>query len=619
VVSDESITQRPAKTGTAVAGITAFGALLTVGFFPVLFSRFVVYDDEGALLVTLRRFLDHGSLYDHTHAAYGPFYYSFYGLIYRATGQSPTLFTGRLIVLGLTALSAGLFAATVWRVTRSLAFALFAELVTFCLLIRVAGDEPTHPGTLIVLLVSVLLYGLASYALDPKTVFLVLVGFATGALLMCKINVGLFAAAGVVIAFVVGNRRYPKSWRTAVATAALLLPFLLMAQKLYELEKAEFAMLVALGLFLAYVPMHVDVVTLPRRALFTVALSALAPMVAAVLWPLATGTSAAALARGVLIKPTSQAETLTLSIVPTFEWIAFLITIAVAYVVLVRADDRDGRRFANPRPFSAALGLAGLYVLGLAVLKGDFLNWLPAIAMLPALALLADVPAGSRLVLRFLVPVALLQILHAYPVAGSQRVWGLVAICVPCVIAMGLAADRLALWQRASRGARGLTIGVLGLVFLVAGGTWPPTMWHTYADGTALNLPGSRLVRSTEARAAVLRTLTTVVRKRCDTFYAAPGFGSLYVFTGLPTPTGLLANWPGALDDREQRELASQLAKLSASGERVCIVRDGERQKEWMDSSYGKGPLGESLAQYQARIAVVGRYSVSLQGKAQKP
>src|SRR4029079_16761112 len=96
--------------------------------------------------------LNHGSLYDHTHGPYGPFYYSFHGAIYKLTGQSPTPFTGRLIVLALTALAAAMFAATVWRATRSLAFTLLGQLATFCVLITVAGREPMHPGSLIVLL-----------------------------------------------------------------------------------------------------------------------------------------------------------------------------------------------------------------------------------------------------------------------------------------------------------------------------------------------------------------------------------------------------------------------------------------------------------------------------------
>ncbi len=619
-MSDESTSQTRARTGSAIVGVAVLGALLTIGFFPELFSRADGYDDEGALVVTLRQFVNHGSLYDHTHGAYGPFYYSFLGFIYKVTGQSPTPFNGRLIALGITGLSAALFAATVWRVTRSLAFTLLAELVTFCLLVGVAGNQPTHPGPLIVLLVAVLLYGLAGYALDPRTVFLVFIGGATGALLMCKINVGLFAATAVVIGFVVGNRRYPKTWSKAVAAAALLLPFLLMAQRLYQLEKAQFALLVALGLLLTYVPMHVDVVTLPRRALATIAVSALALMVASVLWPLADETSPGALVRGVLIQPTAQAEHLTGRAAVTFEWLAFLITIGVTYAVLLRKGGRDVRQLVSPWLLSAGLGLAGLYVLGLAVLHGNvvFLAWLPSIALVPALALLSDAPPKIRLVLRFLIPVAILQILHAYPVPASQRVWGLVAICIPCVIAMAVAADRLALWQRAKPGARALIIGALGLVFLLFGGTSPVSAWHTYADQTPLHLPGSRLVRLPKARVVELRQLTAAVRSRCDTFYTAPGFASLYIYTGLPTPTGLLANWPGVLDDHEQRELAMQLATLSKSGERVCIVRVLGRQKEWLASSYGAGPLGRSLAHYQARIAVVGHYSISVEAKTPK-
>ena len=41
--------------------------------------------DEGFFLAILRQFLRHGSLYDQTRTAYGPFYFSFMGAIYRIT------------------------------------------------------------------------------------------------------------------------------------------------------------------------------------------------------------------------------------------------------------------------------------------------------------------------------------------------------------------------------------------------------------------------------------------------------------------------------------------------------------------------------------------------------
>src|SRR5207249_4934722 len=97
----------------------------------------------------------------------------------------------------------------------------------------VAGLETMHPGILIVFLLSVMVYGLASYALEQRAVYLAVVGATVGALLMTKINVGLFAAVSVVIMFVVGNRQYPKSWRSIVATGGVVLPFVLMYQRLY--------------------------------------------------------------------------------------------------------------------------------------------------------------------------------------------------------------------------------------------------------------------------------------------------------------------------------------------------------------------------------------------------
>ena len=135
----EETTEPRVKTRTATVGIVALGALLTAAYFPMFYSGVTSFDDEGFFLAILRHFLRHGSLYDQTRTAYGPFYFSFMGAIYRVTGQSPTLFNGRVITVGLTALSAGVFAATVWRVTRSLSFALLCEAVTYAVLIRAAG------------------------------------------------------------------------------------------------------------------------------------------------------------------------------------------------------------------------------------------------------------------------------------------------------------------------------------------------------------------------------------------------------------------------------------------------------------------------------------------------
>ena len=75
-------------------GVVGTAIALSAAFFPTFFKGVTSYDDEGSLLVTVRQFLRHGSLYVHTHGGYGPFYFSLAGAIFRLTGQDPTLFTG---------------------------------------------------------------------------------------------------------------------------------------------------------------------------------------------------------------------------------------------------------------------------------------------------------------------------------------------------------------------------------------------------------------------------------------------------------------------------------------------------------------------------------------------
>jgi 4-amino-4-deoxy-L-arabinose transferase-like glycosyltransferase len=617
--SAEPTSIRRTGRATPVIAIIALAVLLSVGFGPALFDRVTTFDDEGFFLASLREFLRHGKLYVHTKSSYGPFYYSAMGAIYRVTGQSPSLFTGRLIALSLTALSVGVFAATVWKVTRSLAWSLFCETVTFVVLIKVAGNEPMHPGILVVLLVSLLLYALASYAREQRRRYAWIIGLTVGAALMTKINVGLFATAAVVVAFVIGNSRVPRRLQSLVVVGALLFPFVLMSQLLWQVVTAEFALVVSIGLLLTFVPMKIEEVALPRRMLPDLALAAGAMMLASFVWPLLSGTTPSALVNGVLIRPLRQADYLATASAVDFEWLAFLITVCVVAWAWTRRTHRDAQPIRPAWLPDAALGVAGLYVLGLAILgaPSNFLAWLPAIALLPALAWIAAVPSDLRLVLRFLVPVAILQILHAYPVAGAQRSWGLVAVCVPCVIAMALAANRLPLWVQADRGARAVVVGILATLFVLGAGVSPYEAWHSYGKLTPLRLTGARMVRLPARKVQTLQSLTRVVRSRCDTFYSAPGFDSLYIYTGLPAPTGLLSNWPGGLSTSEQQDLANQLAQAQAKGERVCIVRNLARSHEWLSSSYGSGPLGKSLALYNTRIARVGLYSVSVLGSHQ--
>jgi hypothetical protein len=156
-----------------------------------------------------------------------------------------------------------------------------------------------------------------------------------------------------------------------------------------------------------------------------------------------------------------------------------------------------------------------------------------------------------------------------------------------------------------------LATGSLCLLLVLATGSWPPAVWKTYTNQPVLDLPGTTFMRVDAERARVLRTVTAALREQCDTFYSAPGLNSFYIFSGLPPPTGLLANWPGVLDAAQQKEVLSRLRAAERANARVCILRDASRSSEWL-AGYGSGPLRAILTDYDAVVTRAGPYTISV-------
>jgi hypothetical protein len=264
-------------------------------------------------------------------------------------------------------------------------------------------------------------------------------------------------------------------------------------------------------------------------------------------------------------------------------------------------------------------------VLGINPLgPGRFGLWLPAVVLLPALSVIADVPPAIRLALRLIVPIAILQVLHAYPVAGSQTVWATVLVFVPVAIALAAGMSGLRMWRVAGPEMRGVLVGLLCVAVALAMGLWPLAVWKNYLDLTPLQLPGARLVRIDAPHAHELRLLTRVVKANCDTFFSLPGLDSLYIYSALPTPTGQLANWAGDLTNHQEREVVAELSHLEATGKRVCIVRDlNSPFYKWNPGSEANRPIGRLIGQYRHIVAMFGptapslvlpRFSVSIKG-----
>jgi hypothetical protein len=457
---------------------------------------------------------------------------------------------------------------------------------------------------------------------------------ATGALTMTKINIGIFAVAGLAVALVVGNSAYPRWFRSIIGAGAILLPFVLMFQRISNSSIATFAFLVGVSMLGACAVMSVDAISLAPRGLNAAASGFGAVVFVSLLWPLFSGTSPGALVTAVFVRPLQQVNILTILPVVGIQWFAILITALVVIAVSARRIGVDQLLPPKSPIRFLALSAAALFVLGLGIdtfgalgAFGTFGAWLPAIVLLPALALIADVPPRIRLALRLIVPIAILQVLHAYPVAGSQVEWATVVMFVPCAIALATGMDGLRMWREARPALRGLVVGSLCVVIALPAGLWPLAVWVNYYDLSALHLPGAQLVRVDPQTGRELRQLTYLVHKNCDTFYSVPGLDSLYIYSGVPTPTGQLANWPGALTNSQEQEVVSELSHFQATGKRVCIVRDlNSPYYAWnAGGSEANRPIGRFIRQYQRVISVFGgatngffsaypKYSVSIKG-----
>src|SRR3954466_10422897 len=114
----------------AVIVLVLAAAALTVAAAGMMFSTFMLYDDEGYVLLTLRNFIGHGGLYRDVYSQYGPFPYVFYSVLH-LFGVPITHLAGRLVTLSAWFGTALCATALVWRTTRDLALSLAILAGTF--------------------------------------------------------------------------------------------------------------------------------------------------------------------------------------------------------------------------------------------------------------------------------------------------------------------------------------------------------------------------------------------------------------------------------------------------------------------------------------------------------
>lgn len=553
--------------------------------YQAVFGFVALQDDESYVIVSLREFTS-GASYADVNSQYGPGLFSFVGSLFDLAGIPLTSDGARMFNLALWLLSTLLLGLTLLRITRSFPVAAGGLLVAFLVLI-VDANEPLHPGAAIGLLL-VAVVAAASLFESRPALALGLVGGCVGTLLSLKVNVGGFACVSIAFACALTAPAVRRGFviRGLASVAFAAVPVALMWSRLYEANTFHLAaittisalalVVIAFGLRPRSGPSGRDLVWLVAGAASVLAVAALVPVIA--------GTSPGELLDSWVVRPARVAG-IAFAPVPLgttgIAWAGLGLATAVATTLRLRSPG------PSPPRWRAALGTARL-LIGLLIwlsLTGSVLD-LPldlerAMAVAAPFAWVAAIaPEGSRFdatLPRLLIPaLAILQVLHGYPIPGSQFAWGQLlyavvgGVCVADGVgeltAAGRALTRPVLWRPAA------------LTCVVAFGAWvcfvplhrySDRVHAAYAAGVSLDLPGAQRVRLPQVRVETLHAVIRSLSRDCETYLSLPGLNSFYLFTGEQPPAVLMGPWPWVLTADDQREILREVRDLPS----LCVVR----------------------------------------------
>lgn len=556
-------TENPAWRGLAALLLLA---VLALGGHWLLFTHFMVYDDEGYVLWSLRSYAAEGGLYTHVYSQYGPLFYVAYDAVHRLTGLEFTNTTGRWITLGFWAATAWIGGSFAWRATRNVSASLAALALTFAAL-SVMSSEPAHPGGPLVFLSALGAWwgGRALLAGRPQR-FIAVTAVIGAAMLAIKINVGVFfliAAASWVALHTRLTVSRTRALEWLVLIGCLLSPWVLMGDRLgAKPGYGQFALVFTAGAVGVALLLRQSVRTADHRprdwtvfagwTVGTLGLIALAVI--------ARGTAWTDLLHGMVLAPLNQP--LSYSFPPRWEPAA-----SVLAIVSLGFAAKIGPRSGLTPGWCTGLAIARLALLaGVAWggwqaedhIVGRYLfHFGTGVAWLYALPL-RETPARDASLRLWLAWVAVWQTLHAFPVAGSQVAWGSL-LMAPLVVIGALEAVQVLAGARVRVAGLG-AVGIL-LVAMVPATELVRTGWIYRGVSTELGLPGAERLRLPINIANSLRAMTRNAVLHGDTLFSHPGMFSFNLWSGRPTPTAAnVTVWSTLLSEAQQEAIRQRLA-----------------------------------------------------------
>lgn len=591
------------------SGIATFGLGLQYAYYKT-FSQFWLSDDEGSMMLRVSEFLHNPDRYDDVAGMYGPFYYLVKSAIYLVLGQEVSHDVNRLTTIVLWGLIAAAASFFVYRCTRSFVFTACTQLLLVLHLTPLA-NEPGHPQELSLLL-SVTALVLTTYLgqLRHRIIALVGLGGLLGAVLLIKVNVGLYLVLplSIVAAAALPRGRIQSSLELLLRISTLVLPATIMHRHL-GLPWAQFYCATS-TLTLA------SCLLLFRRGRSTNGLLSWPDIATALLAGVATiattcgiiiglGNSLDAIVNSVIRRAASLSGAFHLPAPATPELAGFALLSFLAAIGYALATTRTFVPRVIDKLMAGSALAYGAYVLWRAYTDGGSLALDPIALPFLWLVLTANsdsaMPAAESFPRKALVLVAALQSMTAYPVYGSQKFWAGMLLIPAAAVCLADATRTLEplLRQRRRHSPQRLPKGWLKygvplflygcMLALYARAANLRELRTDYHASVRLELPGAELVRQKPDRAEFLRWAADRLRNNCDAFVAAPGLPSMYFWTQMPPPGIVTAGWVLNLDSAAQTAIVAQMRTKA----RACAIVNAGMVRSWnvLRPTYVKMPL----------------------------
>jgi hypothetical protein len=590
-----------------------------------IFALFGSYDDEGYMLIALKAFLGHGHLYDEVFSQYGPFYYEFWGAVFELFSIPVTHDGGRTVTLVAWVASALCFGFATWRMTRSVLLGLATQILVFGGISTVI-NEPMHPGGIICLLLGMIVALSCFVRRESSPMAMALLGGAVMALILVKINVGAFALLSLTLACVVS---YPelarRRWlRPLVELLFVAVPLLLMASKFGEGWARHYAIHVSIAAFAIVIALRSrSAIQRSREELWWLVGGLIVVGATVCLAIIGAGTSAGGLIEGVFAQPLHQSDAFSIPLqLDRRTYVFDLLGLAGAtcfwYV-------RRGRR-TDPTPTMTTLASLASIVIGvemaLSIVGRTALFDVPSItgyqfAFLPfawvALIPLLDTEAEATSFPRLLLPLlAVLQALHAYPVAGSQVQWSVFLLIPVGALCVANGARGLA-WAVAGERNRRAVVGIAALVAVVMMGVLVNTQLRAplmeaelaYDEKVSLGLPGAGEIHLAPEEVDLYRRVTRAIDDNCNSLLMLPGMNSFYLWAEREPPTGYNATaWITLFNTEHQERVIEATAPIKG----LCLLENEGITSFWTGGAPPSGLLVEYLHRGFRPLRTIGGY-----------